>query len=377
MLLAASSAELFKKEATQYSPLLQAQAPGARATAARVLHEVYGARMLPWLIGGKAAGLQLPFRPACLNGGLGGRRWGRTVRVLHEAYGARMLPWLIGSADEGLGLWQQRVAPCRGAAAPACFASCRRSAATPRPPPSLGAAAVNGLTKSALEAIRAAMALEELLLEECSGESGGGQAPAPWGTVERLSPLLYTWAQASTEQGRRVGGWVGGVWVEGWPAGWVHAWRRWACAARRCSTLWACVRVGGCLSQADVCSSAGGVLAGRQLLCFSPALLRCPRPLFVPVCRARSACWAAGWTASSGQRTGPACPSSARTARGGCRCAAWAGGVAAAPKQTRKASAASAGAGCSVLGGRGGVGGLIHPPAAPPLPPSPLSQVCG
>ncbi|PSC73790.1 hypothetical protein C2E20_3044 [Micractinium conductrix] len=115
MLLAASSAELFKKEATQYSPLLQAQAPGARATAARVLHEVYGARMLPWLIG------------------------------------------------------------------------------------------VNGLTKSALEAIRAAMALEELLLEECSGESGGGQAPAPWGTVERLSPLLYTWAQGQISM---LGGWL-------------------------------------------------------------------------------------------------------------------------------------------------------------------------
>lgn len=64
-------------------------------------------------------------------------------------------------------------------------------------PPALRALcpAVNGLTKSALEAIRAAMALEELLLEECA--ASGGQPPPPWGTLERLSPLLYTWAQAS------------------------------------------------------------------------------------------------------------------------------------------------------------------------------------
>lgn len=65
--------------------------------------------------------------------------------------------------------------------------------------------AVNGLTKSALEAIRAAMALEELLLEECAG-GGPQQQPAPWGTLERLSPLLYTWAQAS------AAGWLGWGW---------------------------------------------------------------------------------------------------------------------------------------------------------------------
>ena len=59
-----------------------------------------------------------------------------------------------------------------------------------RPPPS---PAVNGLTKSALEAIRASMVLEEVLLEEC--REAGAACPAPWGTMERLSPLLYTWAQ--------------------------------------------------------------------------------------------------------------------------------------------------------------------------------------
>lgn len=112
-LLAAATSELFKTEVQSYSPLLAAQQPAARLIAARTLHEVYGARMLPWLIG------------------------------------------------------------------------------------------VNGLTKSALEAIRAAMALEELLLEECSGS--GGQQPAPWGTLERLSPLLYTWAQGQISM---LGGWM-------------------------------------------------------------------------------------------------------------------------------------------------------------------------
>ncbi|KAL4439477.1 hypothetical protein ABPG77_008806 [Micractinium sp. CCAP 211/92] len=112
-LLAAATSELFKKEVQGYSPLLVAQQPAARLIAARTLHEVYGARMLPWLIG------------------------------------------------------------------------------------------VNGLTKSALEAIRAAMALEELLLEECA--ASGGQPPPPWGTLERLSPLLYTWAQGQISM---LGGWM-------------------------------------------------------------------------------------------------------------------------------------------------------------------------
>ena len=35
--------------------------------------------------------------------------------------------------------------------------------------------------------------LEEVLLEEC--REAGAACPAPWGTMERLSPLLYTWAQ--------------------------------------------------------------------------------------------------------------------------------------------------------------------------------------
>ncbi|PRW45372.1 hypothetical protein C2E21_5977 [Chlorella sorokiniana] len=113
MLLAASCAELYKQEATVYAPLLAPAQPAARVIAARSLHEVYGAKMLPWLIG------------------------------------------------------------------------------------------VNGLTKSALEAIRASMALEELLLEECR-ESPDAQI-APWGTMERLSPLLYTWAQGQITM---LGGWM-------------------------------------------------------------------------------------------------------------------------------------------------------------------------
>lgn len=51
-LLAAATSELFKKEVQAYSPLLAPQQPAARLIAARTLHEVYGARMLPWLIGG-------------------------------------------------------------------------------------------------------------------------------------------------------------------------------------------------------------------------------------------------------------------------------------------------------------------------------------
>jgi hypothetical protein len=47
------------------------------------------------------------------------------------------------------------------------------------------------------------MALEELLLEECRE---GGDPPTPWGTVERLSPLLYTWAQVGALLKR---GWAG------------------------------------------------------------------------------------------------------------------------------------------------------------------------
>ncbi|KAL4437302.1 hypothetical protein ABPG75_004441 [Micractinium tetrahymenae] len=113
MLLAAATSELFRKEVQSYSPLLALQQPAARLVAARTLHEVYGARMLPWLIG------------------------------------------------------------------------------------------VNGLTKSALEAIRAAMSLEEVLLEEC--RESGTQPPAPWGTLERLSPLLYTWTQGQISM---LGGWM-------------------------------------------------------------------------------------------------------------------------------------------------------------------------
>lgn len=52
MLLAASSAELLKREGQLYTPLLLPAQPAARAIAAAMLHESFGAKMLPWLIGG-------------------------------------------------------------------------------------------------------------------------------------------------------------------------------------------------------------------------------------------------------------------------------------------------------------------------------------
>lgn len=70
------------------------------------------------------------------------------ARCLHELFGAQMLPWLIG---------------------------------------------VNGLTRAALEAVRASLELEDALVLECREAP-----PPPWGTMERVSPLLYTWAQGQT-----------------------------------------------------------------------------------------------------------------------------------------------------------------------------------
>lgn len=76
-LLAAATSELFKKEVQGYSPLLVAQQPAARLIAARTLHEVYGARMLPWLIGGgpgppspASAGLGPPRSRSCARAAL-------------------------------------------------------------------------------------------------------------------------------------------------------------------------------------------------------------------------------------------------------------------------------------------------------------------
>jgi hypothetical protein len=46
------------------------------------------------------------------------------------------------------------------------------------------------------------MVLEEMLLEEC--REAGAACPAPWGTMERLSPLLYTWAQVCVCCGFRL-----------------------------------------------------------------------------------------------------------------------------------------------------------------------------
>lgn len=53
----------------QYSPLLLGHLPGARAVAAAALHEIYGAKMLPWLIGGalRCAAFHIPqFTRVCL-----------------------------------------------------------------------------------------------------------------------------------------------------------------------------------------------------------------------------------------------------------------------------------------------------------------------
>ena len=50
--------------------------------------------------------------------------------------------------------------------------------------------AVNGLTKAALEAIRCSQELEEVLRAEMTSTEF-----TPWGTMERLQPLLYTWVQ--------------------------------------------------------------------------------------------------------------------------------------------------------------------------------------
>ena len=44
------------------------------------------------------------------------------------------------------------------------------------------------------------MALEEQLLEESRDAP-----PALWGTMERLSPLLYTWAQVADTWGVQLG----------------------------------------------------------------------------------------------------------------------------------------------------------------------------
>lgn len=74
-LLAAATSELFKTEVQSYSPLLAAQQPAARLIAARTLHEVYGARMLPWLIGGgqlpRSCRLCLPGRAPCASAAQG------------------------------------------------------------------------------------------------------------------------------------------------------------------------------------------------------------------------------------------------------------------------------------------------------------------
>ena len=52
MLLAAATGELLRVEHGKFSPLLLPFDTAARGVAARTLHELFGARMLPWLISG-------------------------------------------------------------------------------------------------------------------------------------------------------------------------------------------------------------------------------------------------------------------------------------------------------------------------------------
>ena len=102
-LLAVGTGELLKSEFNEYSPLSLPHLATARMVAAHALHELFGARMLPWLVG------------------------------------------------------------------------------------------VNGLNQSVLAAIRASIALEDTLTFECKEDP-----PQPWDTVQRLSPLVYSWAQSQT-----------------------------------------------------------------------------------------------------------------------------------------------------------------------------------
>lgn len=104
-----------------------------------------------------------------------------------------MAGWLVQSATD----WRPAGCCCQASCIHlhACSIGCTLHRLLPPSPP-----AVNGLTKSALEAIRASMALEELLLEE-----GRDDPPPLWGTMERLSPLLYTWAQGQITM---LGGWM-------------------------------------------------------------------------------------------------------------------------------------------------------------------------
>lgn len=53
MLLAASTGEILRTECSKYAPLLLPYQAGTRAVAARTLHELFGAKMLPWLIAGE------------------------------------------------------------------------------------------------------------------------------------------------------------------------------------------------------------------------------------------------------------------------------------------------------------------------------------
>lgn len=93
--------------------------------------------MLPWLIGGAHRVVDAP--------AVGGRRAGKLLKGTHCMHPAALA----------------RVPPLPQNAVGMPVHPTRRS----RPPTNAPYRAVNGLTKSALEAIRASMALEELLLE--------------------------------------------------------------------------------------------------------------------------------------------------------------------------------------------------------------------
>ena len=290
MLLAAACAELFKKEAQvgggQQVSCWEACWEAPRLKAAPAAHRCLGSGLQPDPAPAcpRSPPPPPPPPPRCTR-----RCWCRTSRARApsrrppctrptaprccpgssavRAAGARPpLPCCTGRAERARGWNQSRG---REAHLPLRW---RLADAPPTPHPPRPA--VNGLTKSTLEAIRASLALEEVLLEAAGTED----APPPWGTMERLSPLLYTWAQA---RGLRV---LPPCWRCCWEAG-----------ERRCSRP---PTRRGSVPRAAAAPPSG------------------------PVRRARSACWVGGWTASWAPRTGPACPSSARTARG-----AWAGGA--------------------------------------------------
>ena len=115
-LLATETAALLHTERTRYVPVLRQYQPAAMAIVSATLHELYGAKMLGWLI------------------------------------------------------------------------------------------QVNNLTKSVAATIHSSVDLEAELLAEVAANGGGTVPPPhPWGAIQRLTPLMHTWAQA---QVKNMHGWL-------------------------------------------------------------------------------------------------------------------------------------------------------------------------